>query len=110
MKEVLAIIRQQKAKAVKDALASIGFSSLHVIEVEGRGKQRGLKYRGSDTGMRYLPKKMLSLITEDQDVSRVLHAIIKNSRTGEIGDGKIFVCPVEDVIRVRTGERGREAI
>ncbi len=114
MKEVVAIIRRQKAKAAKDALANIGFSSLHAVEVEGRGKQRGLKYssreKGEEIGMRYLPKKMLSLVVWDEEVARVVHAIIKSSRTGEIGNGKIFVYPVEQVVRVRTGERGKEAI
>lgn len=115
MKEVLAVIRRQKAKAAKDALAGIGFSSLHIVEVEGRGKQRGLRYSsrekgGIETGVRYLPKKMLSLVVRDEEVPRVVHAIIKSSRTGEIGDGKIFILPMEEVIRVRTGERGKGAI
>lgn len=111
MKEVLAIIRRQKAKAAKDALAGIGFPALHVIEVEGRGKERGLKYSGKENaGMRYLPKKMLSLVVRDEEVAQTVNAIIKSSRTDEIGDGKIFIIPVEEVIRIRTGERGKEAI
>lgn len=108
MKEVLAIVRREKVKAAKDALASLGFSSLHAIEVEGRGKQRGLKYSQSskEAGMRYLPKKMLSLVVRDEDAAKVVHTILKSSRTGEIGDGKIFVLPIEQVVRVRTGEKG----
>lgn len=122
MKEIIAIIRRQKLKATKDALASAGFTSLHFCDVEGRGRERGLRYsshekgevseprRDSEVGMRYLPKKMLSLVAEDKDVSRVVHVIMKNNRTGSIGDGKVFVLPVENALRIRTGEAGKEAL
>jgi nitrogen regulatory protein P-II 1 len=105
MKEVKAII--------KNALAQIGVVGLNVVNVTGRGRQRGLSYtaRGSmGYAVDMLPKTKLEVVLQDSDVERVVHTIIQTARTGNIGDGKIFIMPVEDVIRVRTGERGNDAL
>lgn len=122
MKEVAAIIRREKVKSTKEALAEAGFSSLYMCDVEGRGKQRGLRYRSMpklgeeeaakarDVGMRFLPKKMLTMMVRDEDVSRVVGVVIKTNQTREIGDGKIFISQINDAVRVRTGDRGEEAL
>lgn len=122
MREVTAIIRRTKAKATKKALSEAGFPSLHVLDVEGRGKQKGLKYkstpslkdedaaRAREVGMRFLAKKMLTMVVEDADSDRVAGIIIKANQTGEIGDGRIFISPVDDAVRLRTDERGSKAL
>ena len=120
MKEVIAIIRPNKANATKEALAVLGFPGLHACKVVGRGKQKGILGEVSfpvspelgkqEGGMKYVPKRMISLVVDDQDVSLVVAVITKINRTGQIGDGRIFVCPVEDVVRIRTGEKGQAAI
>ena len=122
MKEVIAIIRRERAKATKEALSMAGFSSLHICDVEGRGKQRGLKYsstpdlgeeeeaRAREVGMKFLPKKMLTMMVRDEDVNKVVDAIIKTNQTREIGDGKVFISPLDDAVRLRTGTRGEEAL
>lgn len=119
MKEVIAIIRMSKMERTKDVLASSGYPSITVNRVCGRGKQRGLQlFAPPEFGpeevrgrkMKYLPKRMISLIVEDHAVSEVVDLIMGVNRTGEIGDGRIFICPVEDAVRIRTGERGDHAI
>jgi len=112
MKKVEAIIRIEKLGDVKDALDRIGIYGLNFLEVRGRGRQRGQTYwRGAATFMAdTLPKLKLEVVVRDEDVERVIEAIIKSAWTGDVGDGKIFVIPVEEVVRVRTGERGRDAI
>ena len=121
MKEVIAIIRPNKMARTKDVLSSLGFPSMTANRVMGRGRQKAilnevtfeikeptlLEEEGS---MRYIPKRLISLIVPDEDASLVVEAIMKVNHTGQIGDGKIFVCPVEDAIRVRTKDTGEEAI
>lgn len=117
MKEVLAIIQMNKMEATKDALDVIGIPSITAYKVSGRGKQRGLniphpsKLPGSDQkNMKYVPKRMISIMVEDEFVPAVVAVITKVNRTGNFGDGRIFVCPVDESVRIRTGERGNEAI
>ncbi|MFN3974370.1 MAG: P-II family nitrogen regulator [Dehalococcoidia bacterium] len=113
MKKIEAIIRPERLDRVKDALAASGFVGLNVVNVTGRGRQRGVVYQGR-AGERYvvdmLPKVKLELVVPDAVVDEVISVIIQNARTGNIGDGKIFVSPVEDAVRVRTGERGDQAL
>jgi nitrogen regulatory protein PII 2 len=122
MKEIVAIIRPKKMGATKDALDALGFPSLTAVPVIGRGKQRGiasevnydftpaLLSQGKSGGMKYVPKRMLSLVVADEDVDSVLQTIIRVNQTSQIGDGKIFVCPIDDVLRVRTSETGNAAV
>lgn len=113
MKKVEAIIRPEKLEAVKAALADKGFVGLNVVSVTGRGAQKGITHVGR-TGEVYhiemLPKIKLELVVADADTEEVIATIVAAARTGNIGDGKIFVIPVAEVIRVRTGERGETAI
>ncbi len=117
MKEILAIIQMNKMEATKDALVSIGLPSITVQTVAGRGKQRGLyipnpsKDPGSDQlKMKYIPKRMITLVVNDSDVDRAVKAIIEVNQTGTVGDGRIFVSPIGNVVRVRTSEEGDEAL
>ncbi len=113
MNKVEAIIRPEKLEAVKEALASAGFVGLNIVNVTGRGVQKGIVHGGRG-GEEYrvdmLPKSKVELVVKDADTERVIEVIIANARTGSIGDGKIFVTPVSDAVRVRTGERGEAAI
>lgn len=119
MKEVMAIIRRERVSATKEALLRAGFPSMHLCNVEGKGRQSGLRYAGASDeggeepqapGIRFLPKKMLTLMVMDEDVGLVVDAIIKANQTKEIGDGKIFVSPINDSMRIRTGEQGAETL
>ena len=113
MNKVEAIIRPERLTAVKDALAEAGFSGLNAVQVMGRGVQRGIVHRGRGGGtitVDMLPKTKVELVVRDEDTEKAIEVIIEASQTGEIGDGKIFVLPVSDVVRVRTGERGEAAI
>jgi nitrogen regulatory protein P-II 1 len=112
MKEIIAIIRPEKLENVKAALESIGCHGLTVTEVKGRGRQLGVteSYRGSDYRIDLLPKTRLEIIVKAEDVEEVVQTIVKNAQTGDIGDGKIFISPVEDIVRIRTGERGKDAV
>jgi nitrogen regulatory protein P-II 1 len=112
MKKIEAIIRQEKLNDVKDALAQAGFPGITAYEVKGRGRQKGLllSYRTSEYRVDMLPKTKIELVVNKEDVEKVISVIDKVAKTGNIGDGKIFVIPVDDVIRVRTGERGKDAI
>ncbi|OQD59178.1 nitrogen regulatory protein [Methanobrevibacter arboriphilus JCM 13429 = DSM 1125] len=112
MKRVIAIIRQEKLEDVKSALVSAGCEGMTVNEVKGRGKQLGIKesYRGSNYCIDLIPKTRIELVIKKEDLEEVLKTIQESARTGEIGDGKIFVSPVEEVVRIRTGENGREAV
>ncbi len=97
---------------VKDALEKIKCLGMTVIEVKGRGRQLGIteSYRGSDYRIDLLPKTRLEIIVKDVDAENVIDTVVKTAQTGDIGDGKIFVSPVEDVVRIRTGERGEKAV
>ncbi len=113
MKKVEAIIRPEKLLDVKQALEELGFHGMNITQVTGRGAQRGVVHqgRGGETvTVDMLPKIKIEVVVSDMAVERVVEAIIRSARTGNIGDGKIFVIPVEEAIRVRTGERGEVAI
>ena len=112
MKSVVAIIRQEKYIDVKNALTAIGCEGMNVSEVKGRGSQKGIKesYRGSSYCIDLIPKTRIEIIVKDYAVDKIVNAIIEGAKTGNIGDGKIFVYPVDNVIRIRTGEEGDEAV
>ncbi len=112
MKRVVAIIRPFKLDEVKDALAEIPIGGMTVTEVKGFGRTGGKKevYRGSAYVVDFVPKVQIDVIVPEAQVEAVVEAVVKSAKTGRIGDGKVFVYPVEDVIRIRTGERGEEAI
>lgn len=112
MKKVEAVIKPFKLDDVKNALTSIGVSGMTVSEVKGFGRQKGHTeiYRGAEYVMDFLPKIKLEIVVDDEMVEKVVEVIISTARTGKIGDGKIFIIPVEEVVRIRTGERGTEAL
>ncbi|MBM3823078.1 MAG: P-II family nitrogen regulator [Verrucomicrobia bacterium] len=112
MKKIEAIIKPFKLEDVKDALAEVGIEGMTVSEVKGFGRQKGHTeiYRGSEYTVDFLPKIKLELIIADQRVDAAVGAIIKAAKTGKIGDGKVFVSPVENAIRIRTEEKGDQAI
>ncbi|VVB55809.1 putative nitrogen regulatory PII-like protein [uncultured archaeon] len=124
MKEVIAIIRRHNLQETKAGLLGIGIPAITMVSVEGRGKQKGLpgwnyeldpalmelEEKNTGVSMRFIPKRMISTVVEDEDVQKVVETIIRTNQTGHIGDGKIFVCPVEGAMRVRTGENGEQAI
>ena len=112
MRLVVAIIKPFKMDEVKEALGAIGVAGMTVTEVKGFGRQKGHTelYRGSEYVVDFLPKIKLEIICEDSNVETIIDAIMGSARTEKIGDGKIYVQPVEETIRIRTGERGMEAI
>ena len=112
MKEVRAIIRVEKLETVKEALAGIGLPGLMVTHIEGHGRQSGLteQFRGREFKVDLLPKVRLETVCLDKDVEQIVNTVAEAARTGEIGDGKIFVYNVEDAIRIRSMERGEAAI
>jgi len=113
MKRIEAVIRPERENAVKNALAEAGYVGLTAYEVRGRGRQKGqvLQYRGiSEYIIDMLQRTKVELLVRDQDVKRVVSIITEQARTGNVGDGLIYITPVEDAIRVRTGERGDEAL
>ena len=112
MKKIEAIIKPFKLDEVKDALHEIGLQGITVTEAKGFGRQRGHTelYRGAEYVVDFLPKVKIEIILEEAQVERAVEAIQQAARTGRIGDGKIFITSVEEVIRIRTGERGPEAI
>ncbi len=112
MKKIEAIIKPFKLNDVKDALHEVGLQGMTVTEVKGFGRQKGHTeiYRGSEYTVDFLPKIKIELVLEDIQLAAATEAIVKAARTGKIGDGKIFVFPVEDAIRIRTDERGDKAI
>ena len=112
MKKIEAIIREEKLDAVKAALKQYGYLGMTITEVSGRGRQGGLllQWRVGEYRVDLLPKIKIEVVVLDEDVARILNAITSVTRTGEIGDGKLFVIPVENAVRVRTGEEGDNAI
>ena len=106
MKMVIAIIRPEKFEAVEDALAEKGYLGMTVTEVKGRGEQKGIKlqFRGRTMEVDLLDKVKIEVVVDDSEVERLVNAIINSARTGRIGDGKIFIIPVERAVRIRTGE------
>jgi nitrogen regulatory protein P-II 1 len=112
MKKIEAIIKPFKLDDVKEALTDVDISRITISEVKGHGRQQGHTelYRGNEYVVEYLPKIKIEIVVNDEFVEKAIEAIIAGAKTGKIGDGKIFVMPVEDVIRIRTGERGSEAV
>ena len=112
MKKIEAIIKPFKLDEVRDALIKAGVEGMTITEVRGHGRQKGHTelYRGAEYAVDFLPKVKVEVVVEAEMVDAVIEAIETTARTGRIGDGKIFVLPVENVIRVRTGERGKDAI
>ncbi len=112
MKQVTAIIKPFKLDEVREALAEVGVSGLTVTEVKGFGRQKGHTelYRGAEYVVDFLPKIRLDVVLADDLVEQAIEAILKAARTGKIGDGKIFVMPVEQAIRIRTGESDEQAL
>lgn len=112
MKKIEAIIKPFKLDDVKESLKEVGVQGLTVTEIKGFGRQKGHTelYRGAEYVVDFLPKIKLEIIVPDDMVTRVVDAIMDSARTGKIGDGKIFILPMEEVIRIRTGERGEDAL
>ena len=113
VKKIEAIIRPEKIHDVKQALDDLGYHGMNFVQVTGRGAQRGIVHQGrggESVTVDMLPKVKMEVVVPDIGVERVIEAIIRVARTGNIGDGKIFVLPVEEAIRVRTGERGEVAV
>ena len=112
MKKIEAIIRHYKLEDVKNALAEAGIQGMTVTETRGFGRQRGHKetYRGTEYTVDFLPKIKLEIVVSDDLVGRAVETIMSVGRTGQVGDGKIFITPLSDVIRIRTGETGADAI
>ena len=112
MKKVEAVIKPFKLDEVKDKLNEIGIKGITVSEVKGFGRQKGHTelYRGAEYVVDFLPKIKLEIVIADNQLEEVVNAIIKSAQTGRIGDGKIFVTHLEDAIRIRTGERGEDAV
>ncbi|MGO8987418.1 MAG: P-II family nitrogen regulator [bacterium] len=112
MKKIEAIIKPFKLDELKNALTKIGIQGMTMTEVVGFGRQKGHTetYRGAEYKTDFLPKSKIEIIVTDELVTQVIETIERAAKTGKIGDGKIFIMPVDEVIRIRTGERGREAI
>jgi nitrogen regulatory protein P-II 1 len=112
MKKIEAIIRPHKLDEVREALQESGFRGLTVTEVKGYGRQMGHSeiYRGSEYTINFLPKVKIEIVCADSSVDKAITIILKHAKTGEVGDGKIFVSAVEEVIRVRTEETGEDAV
>ena len=112
MKKIEAVIKPFKLDDVREALTEIGISGMTVSEVKGFGRQKGHTeiYRGAEYAVDFLPKVKVELVLADEDVERAIDIIVETARSGKIGDGKIFVLPVEEVIRIRTDERAEAAI
>ncbi len=112
MKKIEAIIRPFKLDDVREALSEMGIKGMTLTEVKGYGRQKGHTelYRGSEYKIDFLPKIKIEIIAKDSMVERIVSTLIKTSKTGQVGDGKIFIYPIEDVVRIRTEESGEDAI
>ena len=123
MKEIIAFIRSSKMNATKKILDELNVSSVTAMPVFGRGNQRGINpilagieisndavVKGNITGMKFVPKRMLVIVAKDKEVDIIIDALVKVNKTGFIGDGKIFVCPTDDAMRIRTKESGDTAL
>jgi len=112
MKKIEAIIKPFKLEDVKDALAQIGITGMTVSDVKGYGRQQGHSelYRGAEYIVDFVAKTKIDLVINDDQVEQVTKTIVESSKTGKIGDGKIFISAIEDVVRIRTGETGNEAV
>jgi nitrogen regulatory protein P-II 1 len=112
MKKIEAILRPFKVDDLREALSEIGVKGMTLTEVKGYGRQKGHTevYRGSEYNVDFLPKAKIEIVVKDDMLERVIATIIKVAKTGQVGDGKIFISPIEDVIRIRTEESGEEAV
>ncbi len=112
MKKIEAVIKPFRLEQVKAALTEVGIEGMTVVEVRGFGRQKGHTeiYRGSEYAVSFLPKVKLEIVVADDAVPKVMNAIVTAARTGKIGDGKVFVLPVESALRIRTGETGEAAV
>lgn len=112
MKKIVAIVREDRFSMIKDALLDIGYPGMTVTEVRGHGQQKGIteQWRGRTYRTDFINKIQMEMVVPDNDVDKIIQCIVKEARTGSIGDGKIFLNPVEDAVRIRTGERGEKAI
>ncbi|MBN1644042.1 MAG: P-II family nitrogen regulator [Dehalococcoidales bacterium] len=112
MKKVEAIIREEKLEPVKKTLEGIGYYGMTITEVSGRGRQRGipLKWGAKEYRVEFLPKLKIELVVLDEDVNNIVDAIVRGARTGDVGDGKIFIFPVDNAVRIRTGDTGGNAV
>lgn len=112
MKKITAIVRPEKLEAVKEALFAAKVSGMTISQVQGCGSQHGWKeyYRGTEVLLNMVPKVKFEIVVTDEEVDPIVDVITSVARTGEVGDGKIFVFPVDEVVRVRTGERGSDAV
>jgi nitrogen regulatory protein PII len=112
MKLIVAYVKPFKLEEVKDALREVGVTGMSVSEIRGFGRQSGQTevYRGAEYKVEFVPKTRIELAVDDADVERVVGTIEGSARTGDIGDGKVIVLPIEQILRIRTGERGAEAI
>lgn len=112
MKKIEAVIRPEKVDDVRKSLEQAGYPGMTISEVEGHGKQKGVtqQWRGESYRVTLLPKMKLELVVADKDADRLMAAIANASKTGAVGDGKIFVTEIKDVMRIRTGERGEQAL
>ena len=112
MKMIVAYIRHEAFEPIRQELLELGFPSLSITEVKGSGRQKGITehYRGSEIAINLRPKLKVECVVESQDATRITETILRHARTGSVGDGKIFVLPVEGAIRIRTGEAGAEVL
>jgi nitrogen regulatory protein P-II 1 len=112
MRKIEAIIRPERLDKVKKAFEELGYPGMTLTDVRGHGKQKGLvqRWRGQEYKVEFLPKLKLEIVVPDGDVEKIVDAITRDAKTGEIGDGKIFIIPVEGAIRIRTGEKGEPVL
>lgn len=112
MKKIEAVIRVEKLEEITDALEKYGYPGMMVSRIEGHGRQKGLveQFRGREFKVNFLPKIKIEIVVKDSEVDKIVTAISTIAKTGEIGDGKIFVYPVESILRIRTGEKGEAAL
>lgn len=112
MKKIEAVIRLEKLEDVMDALEKLGYPGMSVTHIEGHGRQKGIveQFRGREFKVNLIPKIKLEIVVKDADIEKITKAIIDVAKTGEIGDGKIFIYAIENVLRIRTGEKGESAV
>jgi len=112
MKKIIAIVREDRFSVVKDALTDVGYPGMTVTEVKGHGNQKGIteQWRGRTYKTDLISKMQMEMVVADKDVEKIVQCIVKEAKTGNIGDGKIFINSILDVIRIRTGERGEKAV
>ena len=112
MKKIEAIIRPEKVDAVRKAYEELGYAGVTITDVKGHGRQKGLvqRWRGQEYRVDFLPKVKIEIVVSDSDVEKLVDAIAEAATTGEIGDGKIFIAPIDDAVRIRTKERGEPVL